>query len=98
MPRCSKLSEQLLLDEKLIFASERSFKLRSIYGVTNKSAATHQYCDRILHEENLDQETLGFVFWCQLVHPKMKLSCLLGPMMAPHGKTGSVQNVQRVPR
>jgi len=31
-------------------------QVESIYGVTNKTAATHQYCERILHEENLDQE------------------------------------------
>jgi len=28
----------------------------SVYGVFNKSSATHQYCQRILHTENLDQE------------------------------------------
>lgn len=28
----------------------------SVYGVFNKSSATHQYCHRILHTENLDRE------------------------------------------
>eukprot|EP00439_Symbiodinium_sp_Y106_P071261 s96_g12.t1 len=31
----------------------------SVYGVFNKSSATHQYCQRILHTENLDQETFA---------------------------------------
>mmetsp|Transcript_40089 Transcript_40089/g.95774 ORF Transcript_40089/g.95774 Transcript_40089/m.95774 type:complete len:301 (+) Transcript_40089:76-978(+) len=31
-------------------------QVESIYGVTNKTAASHQYCNRILHQENLDQE------------------------------------------
>ncbi|CAE7456451.1 unnamed protein product [Symbiodinium pilosum] len=31
-------------------------QVQSVWGVSNKSAATHQYCHHILHEENLDQE------------------------------------------
>ena len=36
-------------------------KTRHIWGVSNKTAATHQYCKRILHQENLDIEILGCI-------------------------------------
>lgn len=54
-----KKAQELLSDLRTRpYENECFFMLQveSIYGVTNRTAATHQYCDRILHQENLEQE------------------------------------------